>query len=239
MASSFCVKNRIVTLKQERSPKLEIACFEGISTTPPFNFVLRAGRNLQSRHKLEMESVLCRSSPLKQSFSVVLYNTWWLYRPANQRTVQPTALWSFPCLFLKPSYIHICFIKKYYAPNPCQLTPDIILPFHFIYSPEHIVLAVHLLVISSSPLSFNGHLPTHHSLPQRLSPHPGIHFPALPSHHGPTLRNIVLDCLADAIILGLYLHNHISHLHSWVLTEARQVKHHTRGGQNDGGPPGA
>lgn len=84
---------------------------------------------------------------------------------------------------------------------------------------------------SSSPLSFNGHLPTHHSLPQRLSPHPGIHFPALPFHHGPTLRNIVLDCLADAIILGLYLHNHISHLHSWVLTEARQVKHHTRGGK--------
>lgn len=44
-----------------------------------------------------------------------------------------------------------------------------------------------------------------------------------------TLRNIVLDCLADAIILGLYLHNHISHLHSWVLTGARQVKHHTLG----------
>lgn len=43
------------------------------------------------------------------------------------------------------------------------------------------------------------------------------------------LRNIVLDCLADAIILGLYLHNHISHLHSWVLTEARQVKRHTLG----------
>lgn len=73
------------------------------------------------------------------------------------------------------------------------------------------------------------HLPTHRSLPQRLSPHPSIHFPVLPFHHGPTLRNIVLDCLADAIILGLYLHNHISHLHSWVLTEARQVKHHTRG----------
>lgn len=51
----------------------------------------------------------------------------------------------------------------------------------------------------------------------------------LPFHQSPTLRNIVLDCLADAIIVGLYLHNHISHLHSWVLTEARQVKHHTRG----------
>ncbi len=73
------------------------------------------------------------------------------------------------------------------------------------------------------------HLPTHHSLPQRLSPHPNIHFPVLPFHHSLTLRNIVLDCLADAVILGLYLHNHISYLHSWVLTEARQAKHHTRG----------
>lgn len=45
--------------------------------------------------------------------------------------------------------------------------------------------------------------------------------------------------MADAIILGLYLDSHISHLHSWVLTGARQVKHRTRGGQNDRGPPGA
>lgn len=58
---------------------------------------------------------------------------------------------------------------------------------------------------------------------------PRIHFALLPFHHGPTRRNIVLDCLADAIIPGLYLHNHISHLHSWALTEARQVKHHTPG----------
>lgn len=92
-----------------------------------------------------MESILGRSSQLKQSFCVFLYNMRWLYRPTNQRTVQPTVLWSFLCLFLKPSYIHIYFIKKYYTPNPCQLTPDIILPFHFIYSPEHIVLSVHLL----------------------------------------------------------------------------------------------
>lgn len=84
----------------------------------------------------------------------------------------------------------------------------------------------------SLPLRFSvlyDHLPAHRSLPQRLYPHPGIHSLALPFHHSPTLKNIVLDCLADAIILGLYLHNHISHLHSWVLTEARQVKHHTRG----------
>lgn len=51
----------------------------------------------------------------------------------------------------------------------------------------------------------------------------------LPFHYSLMLKNIVLDCLADAIILGLCLHNHISYLHSWVLTEARQVKHHTRG----------
>lgn len=35
--------------------------------------------------------------------------------------------------------------------------------------------------------------------------------------------------MADAIILGLYLSNHVSYLHSWVLTEARQVKRHTPG----------
>lgn len=79
------------------------------------------------------------------------------------------------------------------------------------------------------PSVLYNHLPTHHCVPQRLSPHPSIRFPVLPFHQSPTLRNIVLDCLADAIIVGLYLHNHISHLHSWVLTEARQVKHHTRG----------
>ena len=101
---------------------------------------------------------------------------------------------------------------------------------HFISpcSSKQIVLTVHLPAPPALSVLYD-HLPTHHSLPQRLSPHPGIHFPALPFHHGPTLRNIVLDCLADAIILGLYLHNHISHLHSWVLTEARQVKHRTRG----------
>lgn len=65
--------------------------------------------------------------------------------------------------------------------------------------------------------------------PQRLSPYLSIHFPVLPFHHSLMLKNIVLDCLADAIMLGLCLHNHISYLHSWVLTEARQVKHHTRG----------
>lgn len=84
---------------------------------------------------------------------------------------------------------------------------------------------------SSNPLSFTTIYQHITPLPQRLSSHSSIHFPVLRFHHSPTLRNIVLDCLADAIILGLYLHNHISHLHSWVLTEARQVKHHTRGGK--------
>lgn len=61
---------------------------------------------------------------------------------------------------------------------------------------------------------------------------------ALPFHQSLTPQNIVLDCMADAIILGLYLHNRISHLHSWVLTGARQVKHHAQGDKNDWGPPG-
>lgn len=59
--------------------------------------------------------------------------------------------------------------------------------------------------------------------------HLSVRSPVPPFHHGPARRNIVLDCLADAIILGLYLHNHISRLRSWVLTEARQVKRCTRG----------
>lgn len=40
----------------------------------------------------------------------------------------------------------------------------------------------------------------------------------------PNGGNIVLDCLADAVIPALYLHTHISRWHSRALSEARQVK---------------
>lgn len=83
------------------------------------------------------------------------------------------------------------------------------------------------------------------SVYQHMAPLPAgsVHVPASISHFclfitALTPRNIVPDCEADAIIPSLYLHNHISHLHSWALKRQQgRLAAHWRG-QSDGGPPG-